>query len=160
MTGSITSGGRAEFVFSAWVRSARATAWTISPEKSSPVLIAATGKLSSKSVDLRGNHFRADRFDFRDEARRFRHDARDRRQSINAERAESLQVRLDARAGAAVGAGDGKSDWCVRRHGERRRATDPRLERPSRHRLPIASTGQPSIASLQSASSSGVSGCL
>ena len=56
------------------------------------------------------NDSAGDRLNFRDFARRFGDDRRDRRQSINPKRGKGLKVCLDTRAGTAIRPGYGESN--------------------------------------------------
>src|SRR5262249_19611230 len=108
-------------------------------------LYCADWEILGQNLDLFLHHLRSDWFDPRNFARNFSNDARNSSQSVNSERVERFQIRLDAGPSAAV------------RTGYRERAGNAFSHAPS---LPIASTGQPSIASLQRSSSSGFSACL
>jgi len=55
-------------------------------------------------------HFGRARFDAQDALGILRRETGDGACAVNAERGEGFQIRLDARAAAAVGAGDGQGD--------------------------------------------------
>ena len=72
-----------------------------------PGLDRGDGKGLEHEPDLVGHARGRDRRDVEHASRMLRHDAGHRRRAVNAERGERLQVGLDARAAAVVGAGNG-----------------------------------------------------
>ena len=85
----------------------------ISLEYKQSGLDRSDGKAVEQNLDLLAHDIRADVLNPRNFSRRFRNDAGDRGQSVNAERAESFQVGLNAGAGAAVRAGNGQRDGTI-----------------------------------------------
>ncbi len=67
--------------------------------------------------NLVGDDFNGDGADGADEIRRFRNDAGDRREAVDAVVLEGFEVGLDSRAGRTIGAGDGHGDRWERFHG-------------------------------------------
>ena len=83
-----------------------ATASTIAADASIPVLAASTPMSVDDRADLLGDDLRREGLVADHAPGVLDRDGRDRRHPVHAERAERLQVRLDARAAARVGAGD------------------------------------------------------
>src|SRR5262249_2517518 len=132
-------------------------------------LNGADRKIFEQHFNFLANHRRRYRFNPRNFPRNFRHDACHSGQSLNAHRGKRLKVtwnpgpcaktRTGARQGDRDCSGALRPPTALLSHWIRRSETAATnyAAFPS---LPIASTGQPSIASLQRPSSSGVSGCL
>ena len=113
MTGSITSG-----IFARVSPRNVATISTIFGRKEQSRLDRRDRKMCEQELDLLPQVARIDRLDARDFSRHFGDHTSDRGEPINAERAEGFQVGLQARASAAIGAGDREGDregFCARR---------------------------------------------
>ena len=84
-----------------------------SAENSIPVFTAAGRQFLKHGFDLLAQHFGRTRFDAEDAPGILRGEAGNGAGAVDAERGEGFQIRLDARAAAAVGAGDGQRDGQV-----------------------------------------------
>jgi hypothetical protein len=104
MTGSTMSGGRFAALKSL------VTTRMISVENNMPVLHAVGRKFGEDGFDLLGDQLCLCGLNAGHAARILRGEAGNRTRAVNAERGERLQIGLNARAAAAVGAGDGQRD--------------------------------------------------
>jgi hypothetical protein len=89
-----------------WARSRSATASMMAALESIPVLAASGSDVLKYRVDLRGHDVRRNLVDRPHADRVLGRDGGDHRGAVDAEGGERLEIRLDARAAARVGAGD------------------------------------------------------